>query len=157
MCCLLCIGKWHAEHGRRRRLGRIVIRAMVAFLAGGGKSDDVNKLMLSAIAGDIGGARSRSARLHGRHSSHQRRDRRPHVRLADTLKLTHSDHHPPERAEPNGRSARWVWDWGRVSFNHVRRTSAGRHGRVCHARSPGWNSGLNAAGGRDQQHVHKRF
>jgi hypothetical protein len=54
MCCLLCIGKWHAEHGRRRRLGRIVIRAMVAFLAGGGKSDDLNMLMLSAIARDIG-------------------------------------------------------------------------------------------------------
>jgi len=30
MCCLLRSGKWHAEHGRRRHLGRIVIRAMMA-------------------------------------------------------------------------------------------------------------------------------
>jgi hypothetical protein len=100
MCCLLCIGKWHAEHGRRRRLGRIVIRAMVAFLAGGGKSDDLDKLMLSAIAGDIGvldldplGYMAGTARTNG-----ETADLTSEL-LADTLKLTHPDHHPPERGE----------------------------------------------------------
>ena len=28
----LCVGKWNAEHGRRRRTGRIVIRAIKAFM-----------------------------------------------------------------------------------------------------------------------------
>jgi hypothetical protein len=100
MCCLLCIGKWHAEHGRRRRLGRIVIRAMVAFLAGGGKLDDLNKLMLSAIAGDIGlldldplGYMAGTARMNG-----ETVDLTSEL-LADTLKLTHPDHHPSERCE----------------------------------------------------------
>jgi hypothetical protein len=100
MCCLLCIGKWHAEHGRRRRLGRIVIRAMVAFLAGGGKLDDLNKLMLSAIVGDIGlldldplGYMAGTARMNG-----ETVDLTSEL-LADTLKLTHPDHHPSERCE----------------------------------------------------------
>ena len=30
--CPLCVGKWNAEHGRKRRTGRIVIRAIKAFL-----------------------------------------------------------------------------------------------------------------------------
>jgi hypothetical protein len=46
-CCLMCRGKWHAEHGKRRRLGRIVIRAMNAFLDGGGSWKDIDKLKLS--------------------------------------------------------------------------------------------------------------
>jgi hypothetical protein len=36
MCCLLCKGTWHAEHGRRRRTGRIVIRALNAYEEAGG-------------------------------------------------------------------------------------------------------------------------
>jgi hypothetical protein len=44
MCCLLCSGKWHAEHGKRRRLGRIVLRAMQAFLEAGGSRIDLTKL-----------------------------------------------------------------------------------------------------------------
>jgi hypothetical protein len=31
LCCLLCVGEWHGEHGRRMRTGRIVIRAMNAY------------------------------------------------------------------------------------------------------------------------------
>jgi hypothetical protein len=39
LCCILCAGNWHGKHGRRRRLGRIVIRAMAAYLDGRGKLD----------------------------------------------------------------------------------------------------------------------
>jgi hypothetical protein len=50
MCCLVCSGKWHAEHGRRRKLGRIVIRAIMAFLDGGGRYQDIDKLSVAATA-----------------------------------------------------------------------------------------------------------
>lgn len=50
-CCLLCMGEWHAEQGRRRRLGRIAIRAMNAYIEGGGKFDDFDKLKLSVSEG----------------------------------------------------------------------------------------------------------
>jgi len=49
--CPLCVGKWNAEHGRRRRTGRIVIRAMKAFFDAGGKYDDIDKLKTSATMG----------------------------------------------------------------------------------------------------------
>jgi hypothetical protein len=35
--CFMCAGAWHAEHGRKRKAGRIVIKAMKAFEAAGGK------------------------------------------------------------------------------------------------------------------------
>jgi hypothetical protein len=38
-CCILCAGNWHGKHGRHRRLGRIVIRAIAAYINGGGKWD----------------------------------------------------------------------------------------------------------------------
>jgi hypothetical protein len=51
--CLVCAGKWHAEHGRRRRAGRVVIRALRAYEEAGGKWHDFDKLKLSAI-GQLG-------------------------------------------------------------------------------------------------------
>src|SRR6516225_1101906 len=49
--CPLCVGKWNAEHGKRRRTGRIVIRAIKAFLDAGGKYPiDTAQLVLSAIS-----------------------------------------------------------------------------------------------------------
>jgi hypothetical protein len=69
--CVVCFGAWHAEHGRRRKMGRVVIRAIKACVDGGGSWDDVDKLKQTAHLGDLGaGLRSgcRSARLHGRNS-----------------------------------------------------------------------------------------
>jgi len=60
MCCLTCVGAWHAEHGRKRNRGRVAIRAMKGFLDAGARS----------------GATS-SSRCRRRGS---RRDRRPHLR-----------------------------------------------------------------------------
>jgi hypothetical protein len=72
--CPLCVGKWNGEHGRRRRLGRIVIRAIIAFLEGGGGEREISKLKESACAawrmstfGCLLGLDPRSARLHGQH------------------------------------------------------------------------------------------
>ena len=35
-CCMVCKGKWHGEHGRRHKLGRIITRTMAAFIDAGG-------------------------------------------------------------------------------------------------------------------------
>jgi hypothetical protein len=51
--CPLCVGKWHAEHGKRRRHGRIVIRALRAYLDNGGSFKDVEKLTQSALCSDF--------------------------------------------------------------------------------------------------------
>jgi protein-arginine kinase activator protein McsA len=99
--CPLCVGKWNAEHGRRRRTGRIVIRAIKAFLDAGGKYDDIDKLKLSATIGDVLpelhldplGYMTDIARIDGADV-----DLTSEL-LADVLKLTHPDHHPPERKE----------------------------------------------------------
>jgi hypothetical protein len=52
--CLMCAGKWHAEHGRRRKAGRIVIRAINAYVAAGGSWNDIPKLKDSALLSDYG-------------------------------------------------------------------------------------------------------
>jgi protein-arginine kinase activator protein McsA len=98
--CPLCVGMWNAEHGRRRRTGRIVIRAIRAFLDAGGKYDDIDKLKLSATSADVGwfdvdplGYMDGIARLDGADV-----DLTSEL-LADVLRLAHSDHHPIERKE----------------------------------------------------------
>ena len=105
MRCPLCVGKWNAEHGRRRRTGRIVIRAIRAFLDAGGKNKDIDKLKLSAelagssladdfkLAVDPLGYMDDIARLDGADV-----DLTSEL-LADILQLTHPDHHPPKRRD----------------------------------------------------------
>jgi hypothetical protein len=100
-CCIVCRGKWHAEHGRRRRLGRIVIRAMAAYMDGGGKWDDIDKLKLSAMSAgsdaffnlDPLGYMSDTAKTTG-----EVVDLTSEL-LADAIKIAHPDLHPPERQE----------------------------------------------------------
>ena len=73
--CPLCAGAWHAEHGRRRRYGRIVIRAMRAYLDNDGSIGDIDKLKQSAICSDFlgnGRASCRSARISRRHRQNER-------------------------------------------------------------------------------------
>jgi hypothetical protein len=103
--CPLCVGKWNAEHGRKRRTGRIVIRAMKAFYEAGGTSTDIDKLQTSVSCGDLAddlgiaevgdplGYLDGIARLDAADI-----DLTSDL-LADLLKLVHPDHHPPERAE----------------------------------------------------------
>jgi hypothetical protein len=98
--CPLCVGKWNAKHGRRRRAGRVVIRAIDAFLEAGGSYNDIDKLKLSVGCGgtvldrlylDPLGYMDGIARLDGADA-----DLTSEL-LADTLRLTHPDCHPPER------------------------------------------------------------
>jgi hypothetical protein len=90
-CCLLCIGKWDAEHTPRRRARRGLIRALKAYDAAGGnvygREFDELKLVatsrfFSAISEDF---KDLTTEL-----------------LTAALALTHPDRHPPERnAEAN--------------------------------------------------------
>jgi protein-arginine kinase activator protein McsA len=103
--CPLCVGAWNAEHGRRRRTGRIVIRAIKAFVQAGGGWHDIDKLKNSALFSEADlaidlrdmsdplGYMADIARLDGADV-----DLTSEL-LDDTLQLTHPDHHPPERKE----------------------------------------------------------
>jgi hypothetical protein len=103
--CPLCVGKWNAEHGRKRRTGRVVIRAIMAFYDAGGSCTDLDKLKNSAgmlaldtewLAPEITdplGYMDGVARMDGADA-----DMTSEL-LADVLRLTHPDHHPPERQQ----------------------------------------------------------
>jgi hypothetical protein len=52
MLCLTCRGAWNAEHGKRRNRGRIVIRAIKAFLNAGGSIRHVDDLKLTALCSE---------------------------------------------------------------------------------------------------------
>ena len=93
--CPICAGAWHAEHGRRRRAGRVVVKALRGYQEAGGslygKDFDALKLAAGGLfvphAADTAGAdfADLTSEL-----------------LAATIALTHPDKHPPERkAEAN--------------------------------------------------------
>jgi hypothetical protein len=93
--CFMCAGAWHAEHGRKRRAGRVVVKALRAYEEAGGSiyGKDFNELKLAAggmfviYESDTAGAdfRDLTSEL-----------------LAAAIALTHPDKHPPERkAEAN--------------------------------------------------------
>jgi hypothetical protein len=112
-CCLTCIGKWHAEHGRKRRLGRIAIRAMHAFLEGGGRVQDLDKLKLAAMAGTpsamfLFGQLDPLEYMAGVSAlGDETIDLTPQL-IDDAVKLTHPDVHPPERREVAHRTTQAV-------------------------------------------------
>jgi hypothetical protein len=96
LCCLLCVGEWHANQGRRRRLGRILYRAMRAYEAGGGTMSDIDKLKVTGVFGtdlDPLGYMADTAKTDGEMIE------LTSELLANALQLTHPDHHPPERRE----------------------------------------------------------
>jgi hypothetical protein len=99
--CPLCIGAWHAEHGRRRRLGRIVIRALAAYMDGGGKWGDLEKLKLSAMgtASMIGFDLDPLGYLFETASTSGETIELTSDLLANAIKIAHPDLHPPERRE----------------------------------------------------------
>ncbi len=95
--CPICAGYWHAEHTRRRKWGRIIIKAMKFYEREGGRWDDFDKLKLAAsgILEDWGidplgyGTDTIGTEV-GDITSEL---------LADTIQLTHPDKHPVERRE----------------------------------------------------------
>jgi hypothetical protein len=95
--CPLCVGAWNAEHGRKRRTGRIVIRAMMAFLDAGGTCANLDELQTSAVCGgDFLGFDPLGYMADIAHIDGADVDLTSEL-LADVLALTHPDHHPPER------------------------------------------------------------
>ncbi len=109
--CFVCAGQWQATHGRRRKMGRVVIRAIKAFVDGGGSWKDVDKLKDTALVGDdTSGFRSRLGErfdavldpLGYMAETAKTADETILLTselLADTLRLTHPDAHPPEQRE----------------------------------------------------------
>jgi hypothetical protein len=89
--CSFCAGKWNAEHTRRRKWGRIIIKAMKMYQKEGGSWRDLDKLKLASwdLLPGYKGADRIGAEV-------------PDITselLADALQLTHPDRHPPERRE----------------------------------------------------------
>jgi hypothetical protein len=98
LCCIMCAGEWHGKHGRLRRLGRIVIRAMAAYVDGGGSYNDIGKLQLNAF--DLGGLElDPLGYLSGDAKTTGETIELTSELLADAIKIAHPDLHPPERRE----------------------------------------------------------
>ena len=92
LCCLLCVGQWNAEHGRRRRAERVVIKALKAYEAAGGRTPGPDFARLQLAASGI---------LHEADGFVDFNDLTSEL-LDATIALTHPDKHPPERkAEAN--------------------------------------------------------
>ena len=93
--CLSCGMEWHGKHGRKRKLGRVVTKALKLFFAAGGGLRDLDKIKLRALGinldlGHLFGAPDTIGQDVGDITSEL---------LRDTLRLTHPDIHPPERHE----------------------------------------------------------
>jgi hypothetical protein len=107
LCCLPCIGEFHRKHGRRRKLGRIVIRALAAYLDGGGSIGDFEKLKMSAIfrGGVFFGFSADDdladplGYLDGTAGTSGETIELTSELLIDAIKIAHPDLHPPERRE----------------------------------------------------------
>ena len=101
MVCLTCRGAWHAEHGKRRNRGRVVIRAIKTFIDGGGPIKDiVDKLKFAAIAHDwFGDAADSLGYLDSAAKISDEIIEPTSELLNEAIALTHPDKHPPERRE----------------------------------------------------------
>jgi hypothetical protein len=105
--CFVCAGQWQAQHGRRRKMGRVVIRAIRAYVDGGGSWDDVRKLKDTALmGGDTFGIRDAWGSVvdplgymaETAETANETVLLTSEV-LADALRLVHPDVHPLERRE----------------------------------------------------------
>ncbi|MGO8933599.1 MAG: hypothetical protein ACLQDA_07815 [Terracidiphilus sp.] len=87
LCCLLCIGKWEAEHRPRQRARRVVIKALKAYTVAGGSlyDKDFDRLKITA-----------SGLFRDDDASVDFSDLTTEL-LTATLALTHPDKHPSER------------------------------------------------------------
>ena len=53
--CPFCAGAWHAEYTRRRKWGRIIIKAMKMYEKEGGAWADFDKMKLAVAGWDVAG------------------------------------------------------------------------------------------------------
>lgn len=94
LMCPICAGMWHAEHSRRRKWGRIVIKAIKMYLREGGRYSDIDKLKMSASRFGIDWLKYGSVDTIGSEVGDITSEL-----LADTIQLTHPDKHPSERRD----------------------------------------------------------
>ena len=87
--CPLCAGAWHAEHTKRRKWGRIIVKAMKAYEREGGSFSDFNTLKLAAMGIDVLHLEADTLGLDVGDITTELLD--------DAIQLTHPDRHPPER------------------------------------------------------------
>jgi hypothetical protein len=99
LVCPICCGKWHAEHGRKRRAGRVVIRAIKAFIEAGGKLNDVTNLAYSTLHGWYGFDIDPLGYMAGAINTDGEAVDLSLELLEDAVRLAHPDCHPPERHE----------------------------------------------------------
>lgn len=99
--CYVCAGAWHAEHGQKRRIGRVVIRALKAFVDAGGSRRDVHSLTLAAMASSAVGAFLPDALGYMAEAAVEEGETITLTSelLTEILRLIHPDLHPPERSE----------------------------------------------------------
>jgi len=101
LVCHICSGKWHAEHGRKRKAGRVVIRAIKAYEDAGGKWHDIDKLKISTLHRSFGGFDGLDPlgyMADAINTDGETVDLTAEL-LDDAIALTHPDRHPPERRE----------------------------------------------------------
>ena len=89
--CPLCAGAWHAEHTKRRKWGRIIVKAMKAYEREGGSFRDFDTLKLAAMDFDVMHLEADTLGLEAGDITTELLD--------DAIQLTHPDRHPPERQE----------------------------------------------------------
>ncbi len=89
--CPLCAGAWHAEHTKRRKWGRIIVKAMKAYEREGGSFRDFDTLKLAAMDFDVMHLEADTLGLEAGDITTELLD--------DAIQLTHPDRHPPERHE----------------------------------------------------------
>ncbi len=89
--CFKCAGEWNARHSRRRKAGRIVIKALKLFDEAGGSYADVNKLQLVASGISLPGYEADTLGVEIGDITLEL--------LMDALVLCHPDRHPVERKE----------------------------------------------------------
>jgi hypothetical protein len=91
--CFKCAGEWNAKYGRRRKAGRVVIKAMKAFAAAGGSWSDYDKLKIAA-----GGFSLALAPWMADTLGAEVGDITSEL-LTEAIELTHPDRHPAELKE----------------------------------------------------------
>jgi hypothetical protein len=94
---MMCAGAWNAEHTRKRKWGKLIIRAMNGYLKEGGRWTDLDKFRF--YTNRLGGGRINIlAGYDGDTAGVDVPDITSEL-LADLLQIAHPDHHPPERHE----------------------------------------------------------
>jgi hypothetical protein len=89
--CPLCAGMWNAKHTRRRKWGRIIMKAMRFYEKEGGRWSDFDKMKLAIAGFGLPGFEADTIGAEVGDITSEL--------LADTIELTHPDRHPPERKE----------------------------------------------------------